>query len=220
MRFQTIVFDFDSTVAAAEGFDLLAEEALRGRDDAAAILQQFQEITNLGMTGAIPFDESLRRRMQLVSLNKAHIDRVVATMPERTTRSFIEHKAFFDTHGNDCYIVSGGFSDLIYPAADLLGIPRLNVFANAFIFDDAGNVVGIDMERPTSRAGGKAAQIYALAVPRPAVMVGDGMTDYDAKKHGGVDAFIAYTEHARRDKVVALADGEARSFAELLTLVF
>ncbi|CAM9745794.1 unnamed protein product [Discosporangium mesarthrocarpum] len=45
---------------------------------------------------------------------------------------------------------------MINPVADLLGIPRGNVYANNLIFSRAsGSYEGFDPEEPTSRDGGK-----------------------------------------------------------------
>lgn len=57
-----------------------------------------------------------------------------------------------------------------------------------------------------------------LQLRTPTVMVGDGSTD--AAVRGVVDSFIAYTGVARREKVVAVADAEANSFAALRPLLF
>lgn len=219
MSYQSVIFDFDSTVVSIETFDMLAEIALADVSDREGVLTAFKEVTNLGMTGSIPLEESFRRRMELVSLTRAHIDTLLPRMTSYLSPSFARATSFFQNKSAQCYIVSGGFSELIYPVSDILGIPREHVFANAFIFDEAGAVIGLDTTRPTCRAGGKAQQILALNMARPAVMVGDGMTDYEAKRLGGVDAFVAYTEYARRDAVCVVADCVAEDFEGVLAFL-
>jgi D-3-phosphoglycerate dehydrogenase len=215
MRYNSVIFDFDSTVVSIETFDMLAEVALADSTQREEILAAIKEVTNLGMTGAIPLEESFRRRMALVSLTKAHIDALIPRMTAYLSPSFARNSPFFKQESVSCYIVSGGFSELIYPVSDMLGVPRDHVFANAFVYDGSGAVIGLDTSRPTCRAGGKAQQILALNVARPAVMVGDGMTDYEAKRLGGVDAFIAYTEYAQREAVCAVADSVVENFDAL-----
>lgn len=219
MQFQAVVFDFDSTVVNTETFELLAEEALRNNPRRDEILTEFQSITNLGMAGDIALEESFRRRMELVSLNRTHVEAVMPKMLTHLSPSFSEHRDFFEMHADKCFIVSGGFTDLIYPVSDALKIPREHVFANQFVFDEHGAVVGIDTTRPTCKTGGKAQQILSLQLPQPAVMVGDGMTDYEAKHLGGVGTFIAYTEFSRREKVCALADRCAHTFKDVLEYI-
>ncbi len=219
MQFASIVFDFDSTIVNTETFELLAEEALRHNPERESILAQFQAITNQGMAGEIPLQEGFRRRMELVSLHREHIALVLPHMVARLSPSFKNNLHFFTEHASQCYIVSGGFTELIYPVSDVLGIPRDHVFANQFLYDESGNVVGLDTTRPTCKAGGKAQQILSLNLPRPSVIVGDGMTDYEAKHHGGVDAFIAYTEFSRREKVCAMTDRCAQSFDDVIAFI-
>ncbi|MFM2414735.1 MAG: hypothetical protein RI911_428 [Candidatus Parcubacteria bacterium] len=219
MQYASVVFDFDSTVVNTETFELLAEEALKEVSNREETLNAFQAITNQGMAGEIPLEESFRRRMALVSLSKKHIDAIVPHMIERLSPSFSRNLDFFEKHGKRCFIVSGGFIDLIYPVSDYLGIAREHVHANQFVFDASGKVIGLDTTRPTCRAGGKALQIRALNLEQPSVMIGDGMTDYEAKHQGGVTTFIAYTEFARREKVCALSDKCAGSLDEVRELL-
>lgn len=58
--------------------------------------------------------------------------------------------------GKAVYLVSGGFTQMIFPVAALLGLPKEHVFANTILFDAAGKYAGFDREAFTSRSGGKA----------------------------------------------------------------
>ena len=51
--------------------------------------------------------------------------------------------------------------------------------------------------------------------PRPAVGVGDGMTDHALWAEGLVDAFVPYVEHAQRAAVLALGLASASSMEDL-----
>ena len=57
--------------------------------------------------------------------------------------------------GTAVYLVSGGFTQMIYPVAALLGIGRDRVFANTILFDSSGDYAGFDTAAFTSRSGGK-----------------------------------------------------------------
>ncbi|MFZ2593598.1 MAG: HAD-IB family phosphatase [Minisyncoccia bacterium] len=214
-----LVFDFDSTIASVESLEVLAEYALRNNSEKEDILKKMKEITNLGMDGTIPYEESLSRRMPLLSLTVSDVHAFAPTMTKYVTRSFSEHVDFFTQHADTIYVVSGGFDDLIFPVTDVLSIPRSHVFANNFVYDTEGRVVGVDTMRPASQKGGKAEQIRSLGLTGKIYMVGDGMTDYDVKRQGVASTFIAYTEHARREPVVAVADHEITDFAQLLKLL-
>ncbi len=97
----------------------------------------------------------------------------------------------------------------------MLGIPRQKVFANAFTYSNDGIVTGLDATRLTAQNRGKVKQIEALALTAPIIMVGDGFSDYEVKKYGAADVFIAYTEHAQRQNVVAHANYVANSFDDI-----
>ncbi len=219
MQYASVVFDFDSTIVDCETLDLVSEEALAGHADTDEILAEVRRITTLGMEGAIPFDESLSRRIALVAPTRAAVAAVAEHIVSHITPAFLAHQDFFRSHAGSIAIVSGGFDDIIFPVADTLGIPRALVFANEFRFDERGIATGVDTTRPSAQAGGKARAVESAELVRPLVMVGDGWTDYEVMEKGVADAFIAYTEHARREHVVAQATAEARSCDELMALL-
>src|SRR5690606_6764355 len=86
-----------------------------------------------------------------------------------------------------------------------LGLLPGNVYANRFTYDGV-HITGHDSSRLTSQAGGKAAQVHALNLPRPIIAIGDGYTDFEIKAAGAADEFWAFAGHIRRPEVVANAD--------------
>lgn len=218
MQYASVVFDFDSTVIDAETLDVLSETVLEGRNDKAQVVDEIRRITAMGMNGEIPFSESLARRMALMAPKREHIDALAARMPAHLTRSFRDHLDFFQREAGNVYIVSNGFVELIYPVSDILNIPRENVFASRFAFD-ADGTASVVREGVLLEAHGKAKAAAASGAKRPLLVVGDGWTDYEIKREGAADAFIAYVEHARREKVVAVADATVASFDELIPLL-
>ena len=108
---------------------------------------------------------------------------------------------------------------MILPVADLLHIPSNRVFANTLLFDESedgsmnGLYRGYDPTEPTSRDGGKANAIALLkrmyGLER-VVMIGDGVTDMQAKPHA--DAFIGFGGVVVRGAVEEGADWFVRSF--------
>jgi D-3-phosphoglycerate dehydrogenase len=215
MKYASVVFDFDSTVVDCETLDLVCEISVRGREDRDAVLAEVKRITALGMEGAMPFGESLSRRIALVAPSRGAVAEVAARIVEHITPSFLVHKNFLASHPGVA-IVSGGFDEIIWPVSDLLGIPRERVLCNAFVYGADDRVTGIDQSRPSAHAGGKVRAVAEARMPRPLAIIGDGWTDYEIKKDGAADIFVAYTEHARREPVVAVADAQARSFDDVL----
>ncbi len=217
MKFASVIFDFDSTMVDCETLDLLSEVALAGRSDREEIVAKVKRITELGMEGAIPFGESLARRMALISPSRESVARIAREMIHHITPSFLAHRAYLQTNRERIHIISGGFEEIIAPVAETLGLDPAHTFANAFVYE-RGIATGI-AKRPTAQEGGKIVAITSASLPSPRVIIGDGWTDYEIKKQGAADTFVAYTEHVYRDKVVANADAVARSFNDLLKFI-
>lgn len=212
----TFVFDFDSTLVRIETLEALADLALEGAADAAAIRAEIGRLTDQAMAGEVPFGEALRRRLALLPLTHEHVRALADRILDEGTPSVRKNLAFFRANADHIVIMSGGFREIIAPVAERLGVAPERVLANDLLYDATGRVAGVDDANPLSHAGGKAVALKALALPGPVVMVGDGWTDAEVKQAGAADRFYAFTEIARRPPVVAVADGEAASMDELL----
>ena len=71
LKSASLFFDFDSTIVSGEAIDELAQIALANAPDRAARVATIHAITNAGMEGAMPIDESLRQRMDMLQI-RAH----------------------------------------------------------------------------------------------------------------------------------------------------
>ncbi|MDY6924819.1 MAG: phosphoglycerate dehydrogenase [Pseudomonadota bacterium] len=214
----TFIFDFDSTLVRVETLEALADIALAGSPEAAAVRAEIGLLTDRAMAGEIGFGEALTRRLALLPLTREHVAALAARILDEGTPSVRKNLAFFRDRPDRIVIVSGGFREIIAPVAERLGVAPDRVLCNDLLYDADGRVAGVDASNPLSRAGGKAEAIAALNLPRPVVMVGDGWTDAEVKQAGAADRFYAFTEIARRAPVVAAADAEVRSLDELLHL--
>ena len=212
----TYVFDFDSTLVRIETLDILADIALAGVPDAAAIRAEVEALTDRAMAGELPFGEALRRRLALLSLTRTHVAELASRILDEGTPSVRRNLRFFRENAGRIVILSGGFREIIAPLAAHLHVPAERVLCNDLIYDADGRVVGVDEANPLSQAGGKPTVIRTLKLPGPVVMIGDGWTDAEVKLEGVADRFHAFTEIVRRDRVVAAADTEAPSMDEFL----
>ena len=111
-----IVLDADSTLLQGEMIDLLAERCGCG-DEVAAV-------TAAAMAGEIDFAEALRRRVRLLAgLAEAELeavrDSIVLTAGARTLVRTLKRL------GYELAVVSGGFTQLIGPLVDELGIDHV-----------------------------------------------------------------------------------------------
>ena len=166
-----VVFDVDSTLVQGEVIEMLAERAGCG--------DRVREITEAAMRGELDFAESLTQRVAtLEGLSASVVDEVAAelqlTPGARTTVRTLKRLGF------RCGVVSGGFTQVIRPLADDLGLDFMA--ANELEIVDGtltGRVLGDVVDRP-----GKAAALREFAarfhIPlAQCVAVGDGANDID-----------------------------------------
>jgi len=212
----TLIFDFDSTLVRIETLEALADIALEGHPDAAAIRAEVALLTDRAMAGALDFGDALRVRLALLPLTRTHVEALADRILDEGTPSVRRNLQFFNDNADRIIILSGGFREIIAPVAERLGVAPERVLCNDLAYDAEGRVTGVDDANPLSHANGKPEVVKALGLTGPIVMVGDGWTDAEVKLAGAADRFHAFTEIARRDTVVAVADSEARSIDELL----
>ncbi len=212
------VIDFDSTFTQVEAFDVLAEISLDSHPDREELKQKIKDITNQGMDGSLSFRESLEQRLKILAPNKRHLQQLVSALKGKVSSSFVRNKDFFKDYSDRIFIISNGFHSFIEPIVTEYGIRAENIFANQFVFDDQGNVVGFDKENPLSSNNGKVEQLKKLNLPGDVYVIGDGYTDYEIKKSGLANKFYAFTENVERESVLANADHVAPSLDEFLYL--
>jgi len=212
----TFVFDFDSTLVRIETLEALADIALAGDPNAEAVRAEIAKLTDQAMSGEVDFGTALRRRLALLPLTRAHVEQLADRILDEGTWSVRRNLRFFQENADRIVILSGGFREIIAPVAERLGVAPQRVLCNDLVYDADGRVTGVDDQNPLSYDNGKPKVIEALGLARPIVMVGDGWNDAEVKLAGTADRFYAFTEIARRDKVVAVADAEAPSMDELL----
>ncbi len=206
-----IIIDFDSTLVQGEALELLASFVLDKRDDKEKILLEILKITKQGMEGKITFDKSLEKRLALFRPQIKHIKKLVNHLKKTITKSVINNRAFFLNNAERIYVVSGGFKEFILPVTRELGISDDHVFANTFLYR-GNDIVGFDTKNPLAHKGGKVAVVKNMNLKGKIIAIGDGYTDYELKREGVADTFIAYTEHIARDLVVKNADFVAKNF--------
>jgi phosphoserine phosphatase len=194
-RFRAVLFDCDSTLAEVEGIDELARE----HREAVA------ELTARAMAGELPLEEVYARRLALARPGRAELEDLAARYVAGLVPGARETVAGLHAGGVDVRIVSGGLRPAVLAVARALGVPDDRVYAVDVSLDATGAYAGFEAESPLARTGGKRRLIEGLSgLPRPALLVGDGMTDLEARP--AVDAFACFTGVARRDRIAAAAD--------------
>ena len=108
-----VVLDVDSTLINEEVIDLLAKKA--GHE------KEVSKVTESAMAGEIDFEESLRRRVKLLTGLRSSVFDEIQSEITLTTGA----KELIDTlkqRGFAIGLVSGGFVQVIKPLAEELGI--------------------------------------------------------------------------------------------------
>ncbi|MDP1816969.1 MAG: phosphoglycerate dehydrogenase [Leadbetterella sp.] len=210
------IIDFDSTITKVEGLDQLAAIALAHSSDGTKVVQQIKELTDAGMNGELSLSESLSKRMSLLNANKKHVDALVEFLLENISDSFERNKKFLQEYADQILVVSSGFKDFIIPVVSYLGLKAENVYANTFIYNDHGDIIGVDNSNVLSQTGGKIELVKSLNLDAHVSVIGDGFTDYEIKQHGLADRFYAFVENVERQKVVDVADFTIKSLDEFL----
>jgi len=213
----TFFVDFDSALATRETLDDLAALALDDHPERETVYAELEALTALGMTGAMPFGDSLTARLALLEgiAHRDHIEELNEQLADQLSPSAVAHSDWFAANAERLYVISGGFEEIIIPTVARVGILATHVYANKFVFDDNGYIVGHDTNRLTAQAGGKAAQAAKLKVAGRAVAVGDGYTDLEIREQGVADEFWAIIETVERPNVTTRADRIISDFSEL-----
>lgn len=208
-----ILFDCDSTLSAVEGIDELARA--RGPELFAAV----EAMTNDAMEGRISVESVFGRRLDIIrptAAQQAEVGRRYLETIEPTALATVQT---LRRQGWTPVIVSGGFRGAIRPLADHLGIERIE--AVDLHFDPlTGEYRGFDEAYPTTRSGGKPEVVRRLRTelaPRRVIMVGDGVSDLEAKPE--VDLFVGFGRYAERARVRQEAHRFICELAELPDLL-
>jgi phosphoserine phosphatase len=193
---RTVIFDCDSTLSAVEGID---ELALGHRDEVA-------RLTALAMAGTISLEQVYARRLELIRPSRVELDRVGALYIERLVPDAGRVIHELQAAGIVVRVLSGGLAPAVRLVAAHLGIAAGAVAAVEVYFSDAGEYAGFDITSPLARSGGKRDWIAAHAgeLPRPIMLVGDGITDLEARP--AIDRFIAFAGIVSRPEVICQAD--------------
>ncbi|WOF24746.1 phosphoserine phosphatase SerB [Microbacterium betulae] len=166
-----VVLDADSTLIRNEVIELIADEAGRGAEVAAA--------TEAAMRGEVDFTESLRSRVRaLAGVAVTAFDRVVARI--EPTPGVRELTAAVHERGGMVGVVSGGFHEVLDAVAPVLGADVWR--ANRLKASD-GALTG-EVDGPVVDAAAKAAALAEWAVANGVplhrtVAIGDGANDLE-----------------------------------------
>ncbi|HAI77206.1 MAG TPA: phosphoglycerate dehydrogenase [Microscillaceae bacterium] len=211
-----IVIDFDSTFTKVEGLEELGEISLQNEPKKTQILQEIKHITDLGMEGKLSFSESLYKRIALLKAHRNHLPVLVERLKKQVSDSFQRNRAFLEQFADNILVVSSGFREFIDPIVTDYGIRPANIYANEFVFDEQGNIIGCNTDNLLCEDKGKVKQLQNLSLQGDVYVLGDGYTDYEIREAGLANKFYAFTENVQRNGVTAKADHITPSLEEFL----
>lgn len=207
--FHLVFFDVDSTLVSIEGIDVLGSNH-----------PEIAGLTNAAMNGEISLEDVYAKRLEIIRPAASTLDRLAATYQQSVLAGARELiRDLFDA-GCDVHLVTAGILQAVLPLAGDLGIPERNVHAVRLLLAGDGTYLDFDRKSKLARSRGKEATILNIRARRhgKAVMIGDGVSDLEAKP--AVDFFIAFTQVARRERVVEAADAVAQNIGSLRSWLF
>jgi phosphoserine phosphatase len=169
------------------------------------------------MNGDVKFEDALRDRLDIIRPTEEQLRRCTEAHPLVLSPHVSTLISFLRQRKADIFLISGGFIQLIEPLLATLEIPKDHVYANVLEFNEKGEYAGFDTLQPTSHSGGKAEALQAIIQTygyKRVVMVGDGVTDMEAKPPAFM--FIGYGGVTAREKVRLGADYFITDFRSLL----
>jgi len=203
-----VVFDADSTLLRNEVIELIADEAGRGAEVAAA--------TEAAMRGEVDFATSLRSRVQaLRGVPLSAFDRVRAQV--EPTAGAAELIAAIHRRGGRAAVVSGGFHEILDTVAPALGI---DVWRANRLAVDGGALSGL-VDGEIVDAAGKASALREWAAAsgvalHRTIAVGDGANDLQMMAAAGLGVAFNAKPAVRRQADLVVDPVDLRELIPLL----
>ncbi|MFT3798872.1 phosphoserine phosphatase SerB [Microbacterium sp.] len=203
-----VVFDADSTLLRNEVIELIADEAGRGAEVAAA--------TEAAMRGEVDFTTSLRSRVEaLAGVPLSAFARVLARV--EPTPGAAELIAAIHSRGGVAAVVSGGFHEVLDTVAPSLGVDVWR--ANRLAVSEGVLTGAVDGE--IVDAAGKAAALREWAasagVPRACtIAIGDGANDLRMMDAAGLGLAFNAKPAVRAAADLVIGDVDLRQVIPLL----
>lgn len=215
-QIETIFFDFDYTIVSVDSWSVLADIALKRKDDSERepLQKEMEEIATLIDEGSASFFEALQRRINLLEPTRSDFADAGAALAEKLSPNIVETVAALVAGGKKVRVVAGSVREMIEPVCEKIGIAKDSIDCNELDFDDEV-AVQADMGNPLSQDGGKQYVVSENSPSDKAAIIGDGPDDADVKSMGGASVFIAYTGARTLPDVVDKADRQIADFSEL-----
>ena len=212
----TLIIDFDSTIISLETLEFIGLLSLKKKANKKQILNKISLITNQAMNGEISFTESITQRLNLLEIEEKHFQQSCIFLESKIDSSFLKNLNFFKKNLDNIFIISGGFKVMIDKILLKTTNLKWKIYANDIHFDARSKFGKINLNNPLAHSKGKVEVVKKLKAKNKVIVVGDGYTDYEIKKYGQADYFLAFTKYAKRDNVVSKADKTFDNFDDTI----
>ena len=217
MKNINLIIDFDSTFIQLETIEVLAKVSLKNNLEKTNIMNRINNMTSLAMNGKLSFQEALLERIKLINATESDVKETIKIISKNITNSIKDNINFFKGNSNDCYIISGGFKEIIVPIVKSYGIKKTNIFANELVFNSQKQIISVNQDNPLSMDRGKVS--ISKRINGYKIILGDGYTDYEIKKYGQAKLFIQFIENINRKSLNNKADKIANNFNEVIKYI-
>ena len=211
-----LIIDFDSTIIQLETIEVLADISLKNNPKKDLICNEIKSITDQAMNGKLSFSKALSKRVSLLDAHKDDVKKTILFLKEKLSPSFKKNISYF-SNNNNCFIVSGGFKEIILPIVTDFNFIDDNIFANTFIYNNLDKIISVDSKNPLSQDNGK--NLVANNIKGYNIIIGDGYTDYEVKKYNNANIFIQFTENVNRMPLNKNADLISSDFSEIVEFI-
>jgi len=219
-EFDSFIFDFDSTMIKSESLEIMLEEMLAKDPKKNEKMAEIADWTNKGMNGECSFKEGLEARLRIAKPTKQDLETFCEKYcPADFSNGMVELLKDLVHQGKKVFILSGGFTDLIVPFAKYVGIPASRVHAVNINWDKDGAFDSLNEDNGFVASKLEGALKVKDQFTGNVLGVGDGYTDYMLYSEGLATEFIAYIEHATRERVVKVAPRCAKNVDELRSMI-
>jgi phosphoserine phosphatase len=173
-----VQLDVDSTFIQQEAIELLAAKA--------GVLEEVSRVTEAAMRGELDFSESLRAR---VALLKGLPEAVIVEVQSEILLTDGAEALVKTLHekGHCVALVSGGFSDILKPLVETLGIKHYRAnklgIANGLL---TGTVEGAIVDRAAKADALRSFAAECNVNLQDTVAIGDGANDLDMMEIAGI----------------------------------
>ena len=206
-----VVFDADSTLLRNEVIELIADEAGRGAEVAAA--------TEAAMRGEVDFATSLRARVkELRGVPLSAFDRVRSRV--EPTPGAAELVAAIHQRGGRAAVVSGGFHEILDAVAPALRIDQWR--ANRLAVDDGALSGRVEGEIVDAEGKATALREWAADAGLPlsrTIAIGDGANDLRMMAIAGLGIAFNAKPAVRRQADLVVGPVDLREVIPLLPVL-